>query len=81
MGIAGVPGSGKSTVAAQVVALIQQRLGTTPEDNPAVAISMDGARASSKGTMDIPAVVPFLGNMPLGGLDAQPMPAGAPRLQ
>jgi len=42
VGIAGVPGSGKSTVAAQVVALIQQRLGTTPEDNPAVAISMDG---------------------------------------
>lgn len=42
MGIAGVPGSGKSTVAAQVVARIQKRLGTTSKDNPAVTISMDG---------------------------------------
>ena len=42
VGIAGVPGSGKTTVAAQVVARIQKRLGTTSEDNPAVAISMDG---------------------------------------
>lgn len=43
VGVAGVPGSGKTTTAEEVVSRIHRRLGVEPDTSPAIAVSMDGA--------------------------------------
>lgn len=43
VGVAGVPGSGKTTTAEEVVSRIHERLRLQPHTSPAIAVSMDGA--------------------------------------